>query len=75
MYSPLHLAAKSNNCEVIELLVKAGADIDAVNAKVLPYNGKLAQQKAFPNFMFCWPFANFFLVELFIYHTFLWYPV
>ena len=34
LYCPLHLAAKSGHLEVIETLVKAGADINAVNIKV-----------------------------------------
>ena len=34
LYCPLHLAAKSGHIEAIETLVKAGADINAVNNKV-----------------------------------------
>ena len=26
----------------------------------IPYNGKLARQKTFASFMFCWPFTNIF---------------
>ena len=31
-----------------------------VRWKHIPYNRKLVRQKTFANFMFCWPFANFF---------------